>query len=64
MAPEVMTKQNHSYEVDYYALGVIIYELMLNRRPYQGRDRRSSREQILAKQAIIKKGEIPDEWSM
>ena len=64
MAPEVMTKQNHSYEVDYYALGVIIYELMLNRRPYQGRDRRSIREQILAKQAIIKKGEIPDEWSM
>ena len=59
MAPEVMTKQNHSYEVDYYALGVIVYELMMGRRPYAGRDRKSIREQILAKQTAIKKSEIP-----
>ena len=64
MAPEVMTKQNHSYEVDYYALGVIVFELMMGRRPYLGRDRRTIREQILAKQAGIKKGEIPEGWSM
>jgi serum/glucocorticoid-regulated kinase 2 len=38
-----MTKQNHSYEADYYALGVIIYELMMGKRPYVGRDRRSIR---------------------
>ena len=55
MAPEVMTKQNHSYEVDYYALGVIMFELMMGRRPYVGRDRRSIKEQILAKQTVIKK---------
>jgi serum/glucocorticoid-regulated kinase 2 len=55
MAPEVMTKQNHSYEVDYYALGVILFELMMGRRPYVGRDRRSIREQIMAKQTVIKK---------
>ena len=59
-----MTKQNHSYEVDYYALGVIIFELMMGKRPYMGRDRRTIREQILAKQAIIKKSEIPEGWSM
>lgn len=64
MAPEVMTKQNHSYEVDYYALGVIIFELMLGRRPYVGRDRRAIREQILAKQTVIKKSEIPEGWSI
>jgi len=55
MAPEVMTKQNHSYEVDYYALGVIVYELMMGRRPYSGRDRKSIREQIMSKQTVIKK---------
>lgn len=55
MAPEVMTKQNHGYEVDYYALGVIVYELMMGKRPYIGRDRRSIKEQIMAKQTVIKK---------
>jgi serine/threonine protein kinase len=27
LAPEVMQKSNHSYTVDYYALGVIVYEM-------------------------------------
>lgn len=31
MAPEVMCRQNHSYAVDYFALGVIGYEFMLGR---------------------------------
>lgn len=39
MAPEVMCRQNHGVGVDYYAVGVIIYELMLNRRPYSGKTR-------------------------
>jgi serine/threonine protein kinase len=29
--------------VDYYALGVIVYELMMGKRPYVGRDRKSIR---------------------
>lgn len=31
MAPEVMCRQNHGMEVDYFALGVILYECMLGR---------------------------------
>lgn len=30
-APEVMYRQNHSFAVDYYALGVIAYEFMLGK---------------------------------
>lgn len=59
-----MCRQNHSFEVDYYALGVILYELMMGRRPYIGKTRKEIREQILAKQAVIKKPDIPDGWSM
>ena len=40
MAPEVMMKKSHSFAVDYFALGVIAYELMLGKRPYQGANRK------------------------
>jgi len=31
IAPEVMCRLNHSFAVDYFALGVIAYEFMLGR---------------------------------
>ncbi len=31
MAPEVLFHQNHSYEVDYFALGVIFYECVMGK---------------------------------
>ena len=39
MAPEVICKQIHSYSVDFYAVGIICYELMIGRRPYYGHNR-------------------------
>ena len=50
--------------VDYFALGVIVYECMLGRRPYVGRSRQEIRDQILAKQVQIKKNELPYGWSL
>ena len=44
MAPEVMCRQNHSFEVDYFAMGVIVYEFMLGKRPYYGRSRKEIRD--------------------
>ena len=64
MAPEVLCRQNHSFSVDYFALGVIIYEIMMGRRPYIGRDRKNIRDQILSKQASIRLQEIPKGWSV
>jgi serine/threonine protein kinase len=63
MAPEVMCRQNHGVAVDYFALGVIIYEIMFGVRPYLGKSRKEIRDQILAKQVQIKKEEIPNGWS-
>lgn len=54
MSPEVICRQNHSFGVDYFALGVMGYEFMLGRRPYVGKNRKEIRDQILSKQAMVK----------
>ncbi|CAD8110119.1 unnamed protein product [Paramecium primaurelia] len=64
MAPEVLCRQNHGIAVDYFALGVIVYECMMGRRPYIGRNRQEIRDNVLARQVQIKKNEIPIAWSL
>lgn len=64
MAPEVMCRQNHGVAADYFALGVIAHECMLGRRPYQGKTRKEIRDQILAKQAVVKIQDLPQGWSI
>ena len=54
MSPEVLFSKNHSFSVDFYALGIISYELMLGYRQYQSITRIELREEILKKQALIK----------
>lgn len=34
MAPEVIFEKQYGLAVDYYALGVIVYEMMMGERPY------------------------------
>ncbi|CAD8161873.1 unnamed protein product [Paramecium pentaurelia] len=63
MAPEVMFRQNHSFGVDHFALGVMAYEFMMGKRPYLGKTRRDIRDAIIAKQVSLKKQEIPPNWS-
>ncbi|CAD8202103.1 unnamed protein product [Paramecium octaurelia] len=60
MAPEVMCRQNHGIGVDHFALGVMIHEFMLGRRPYVGRSRKEIKEMMLTKQVTIKR---QDGWS-
>ncbi|CAD8135360.1 unnamed protein product [Paramecium octaurelia] len=62
MAPEVMCRQNHGVAVDYFALGIIIHECILGKRPYTGKSRQEIRDQIIAKQAAIT--EVPQGWSV
>ncbi len=64
MAPEVMCGLNHTIAVDYFALGVIGYELMNGVRPYHGKNRKDLKEKIMSKQAQVKKDQIPQGWSV
>lgn len=63
MAPEVLCRRNHSYSVDFYALGVIMYECIVGKRPYLGKSRKEIKEQVLAKQAAIKPSDVYSNWS-
>jgi serine/threonine protein kinase len=40
MAPEVLRSETYSFTADYYAIGVITYELFLGRRPIISKDRK------------------------
>ena len=63
MAPEVLAGKNHNYSVDYFAVGVIGYELMMGKRPYRGKNRKEIKQQIINKQIYIKENDIPFDWS-
>ena len=58
MAPEVMKAKNHSFPVDFFAIGVIGYEFMLGKRPYYGKNRKEIKEQMLSTPAFIKEENI------
>ena len=64
MSPEVLFGQNHNFAVDYFAIGVILYEIMFGHRPYLGTNRKSLKQEIFNKQIYIKKDDIPQGWSI
>ena len=63
MSPEVMKGGNHSFPVDFFAIGVIGYEFMEGIRPYIGKNRKEIKEQMLSRQAKIKEDELSKGWS-
>ena len=64
MAPEVLFAQYHTYAVDYFAVGVIGYELMFGKRPYFNIQRKALKQEIFAKEAQIKKSHLPEKYSL
>ena len=61
MAPEVLLGKNHSFTVDFFAIGVMGYEFMLGTRPYNGKDRKAIKQMFLQKQEKINENEV--DWS-
>lgn len=47
MAPEMLMKQGHSYSIDYYCLGALLYELVFGLPPFYSRDTDLIYERIL-----------------
>ena len=63
MAPEVVNSRPHGLVADFWALGVIIYELMNGKRPYSGVHRKEYKENLASNEVQIKFGEQPEGWT-
>ena len=64
MAPEVLFNKNHDYSVDFFALGVIGYEIIMKERPYKGKDKKELRKEIILKQAKLNSEDLLNQgWS-
>ena len=59
LAPEVLCNVNHNFSIDYYAVGIITYELMYGHRPYLGKTKHEVKQLILTKQAEIDYDDLP-----
>ena len=63
MAPEILFKQRYNFTADYFAIGVILYELMLLSRPYFG-NRKNIRNQMKEEEKQISIDEVPSGWNI
>ena len=62
MAPEAIINKPHDFGVDYFALGVIIYELMKGERPYQGKNRKEIKDQMFILEIKLGNEDLPEDW--
>ena len=62
MAPEAIINKPHDFAADYFALGVIVYELMLGERPYLGKNRKEIREQMFSLEIQLDNDDLPEDW--
>ena len=59
MSPEVLFSKKHGFPTDYFAVGVIGYELIFGHRPYINIKRKALQQEIIAKEIQIKEDELP-----
>lgn len=47
MAPEVVNRRGHSFAADWWSFGVLMYEMLTGRLPFQGATRKDTMKMIL-----------------
>lgn len=63
ISPEILLKKRYNFTADYFAVGIILYELMLLSRPYFG-NRKKIKKQIEDEEKQININDIPQGWSV
>ena len=63
MSPEVLNSKKNNFTVDFYSLGITLYELLFGKIPYKGLPKKEIKEKILSENFQIKGNEIPIGYS-
>nr|AML77216.1 putative LOV domain-containing protein [Syntrichia princeps] len=50
IAPEIIAGQGHSSAVDWWALGILLYEMLFGRTPFRGKNRQKTFSNVLEKE--------------
>jgi serine/threonine-protein kinase OXI1 len=50
VAPEIIAGRGHDFTVDWWGLGVVLYEMLYGRTPFRGQSRRETFYRVLTKQ--------------
>ncbi|CAK60878.1 unnamed protein product (macronuclear) [Paramecium tetraurelia] len=64
MAPEVLLREEFGFEADYYSIGVLLYEIMAQRKMYEYNSIDDMIDNIINKQVSVKKSELSEGWSL
>jgi serine/threonine protein kinase len=64
MSPEVMNGLNHSFPTDFFAIGVIGYEFLIGKRPYNGKNRKEIKEKMFSEKVYINNEQIKNGFSI
>lgn len=47
MAPEVISRKGHSFEADYWSIGILKFEMLTGQLPFQGDNRKATMQKIM-----------------
>ena len=63
MSPEVLNNKKNNFTVDFYSLGITLYEFLFGFIPYKGLSKKEIKEKVLSENFQIKGNEIPIGYS-
>ena len=64
LAPEIFFGEQINLSIDYYSLGIIVYECMKGNRPYIEINSKDTKEYLLNNQFSMKRHAVPEGWGI
>ena len=59
LSPEILSEKNQTFICDYFAVGIVLYEIIFLKRPFGGKNTHEIADNILHKNIKLKKNKLP-----